>query len=119
MASASSRARRVSSSTSPPERSLTFIACSFPVRLGARIIARRPAERYSPARESFSRSVLHLHHLFLRLRAPGPLALVLRQQRLAEADALGGSLHQLVVLDVLQRLLEGHLPRGLEDDVFV
>src|SRR5215208_4223126 len=42
---------------------------------------------------------LHLHHLFLHLRPTRALALVLGEQRLAEADALRGGLDQLVVLD--------------------
>src|SRR5256885_1361074 len=42
---------------------------------------------------------------------------VLRQQPLTQPDRRWRRLDQLVLLDVLQRLLERHLPRRLEDDV--
>src|SRR5437868_1928492 len=69
--------------------------------------ASRPA-----ARERASRPGL-LAVLGLPIR---PLPHPLFQDLLAEADRPGRDLHQLILLDVLDGLFQGHLARGLEGD---
>src|SRR5687767_6932855 len=61
----------------------------------------------------------HLDDFLDGLGLASLLACILRQQRLTQPDAGRRGFDELVVLDVFQRLLERHLPGGLEDDVLV
>src|SRR5437868_6168567 len=65
------------------------------------------------------RGELCLDRLDLLAALAGLLALGLREKLLAQANAARRCFDQLVFLDVLQRLLERHLARRLEDDVLI
>src|SRR5690625_603496 len=48
-----------------------------------------------------------------------PLALMLLEQPLAQSNMLGGDLHQLIVIDEFQGLLQAELHRRGQDDALV
>src|SRR5258706_366967 len=60
-----------------------------------------------------------LNHLQLLCISALLVALVFGKRQFAQANVGGGDFDQLIFLNVLKRLLERHLARGLEDDVLI